>query len=151
MASLAWQGAWLLWDGRSWGEAVKQARARAAAKQWGPFSGSKGSPGHDVAALYFDDGEVLATTSTVANLNPPGSLGAATYERFTKALAKSWEKLAADGKITPAEIAEAKAKAQTDAKAEIPIVVLVIAIVYVFVNTAVDLAYGLADPRIRRA
>jgi ABC-type dipeptide/oligopeptide/nickel transport system permease component len=28
--------------------------------------------------------------------------------------------------------------------------VLVIAVIYVFVNTAVDLAYGLADPRIRR-
>jgi peptide/nickel transport system permease protein len=29
--------------------------------------------------------------------------------------------------------------------------VLVIAVIYVFVNIAVDLAYGLADPRIRRA
>ena len=29
--------------------------------------------------------------------------------------------------------------------------VLVIAVIYVFVNTLVDLAYGLADPRIRRA
>jgi len=29
--------------------------------------------------------------------------------------------------------------------------VFVIAVIYVFVNTAVDLAYGLADPRIRRA
>jgi ABC-type dipeptide/oligopeptide/nickel transport system permease component len=28
--------------------------------------------------------------------------------------------------------------------------VLVIAVIYVFVNTMVDLAYGLADPRIRR-
>jgi peptide/nickel transport system permease protein len=29
--------------------------------------------------------------------------------------------------------------------------VLVIAVIYVFVNTAVDLAYGIADPRIRRS
>jgi ABC-type dipeptide/oligopeptide/nickel transport system permease component len=28
--------------------------------------------------------------------------------------------------------------------------VLVIAVIYVFVNTTVDLAYGFADPRIRR-
>jgi len=29
--------------------------------------------------------------------------------------------------------------------------VLVIAVIYIIVNTLVDLAYGLADPRIRRA
>jgi hypothetical protein len=125
MASLAWQAAWLLWDGRSWSEATAQARARAKAKQWGSFAGSKGSPGHDIAALYLDDGETAAFVADAIALNSPGSPGMATYKRFDAALSNTWNRLQDDGHITPEEIAAAKAKAQSE-KAEIPLVLLII-------------------------
>ena len=125
MASLAWQAAWLLWDGRSWSEATAQARARAKAKAWGAFPGSKGSAAHDIAALYFDDGETAAYVADTAVLNAPGSPGAATYTRFNAALAKTWDRLTEDGKITPEEIASARANANAD-KATIPLAALII-------------------------
>lgn len=135
MASLAWEGAWLLWDGRPWSDALTQARARAKAKAWGNFSGSKGTPGHDVAALYFDDGDTQASVATVLPMNPPGTSGRMIYDRFGAALRKTWEKLSADGGITPSEIAAANAAAKADAKTieasgpEIPLAVLIIGVI----------------------
>lgn len=138
----AWEPAWEVWDGRSFGEAVAQARARAIARAWtnDAFSGSQGSRGHDLLAIWITDHvdiPPIQATSTTYTADARD-----IHARWALAFARVWQKLQGDSGFSQEEINSAaadatqgKTKATTtqgisfaDAGA-VPVVVLVVAIV----------------------
>ncbi len=131
--ALAFDLAWRAWDGRSFDEAVAQARTRAIAKAWTSetYQGSEGSRAHDLLALYLADGKDLPAAA--ASAQTYDTAARAMHERWLTALQSTWVRLQNDSGFTQSDIdaADADARAKKGTGAELPIIIIIVAILAV--------------------